>query len=253
MTPSEVLRKLIKLGKLARVPAWRSAVRHHRVAAALEHRQALAGLGLATVIDVGANRGQFSLLARSLFPEAAIHCFEPHPEARNTLTEVFASDTRLQIQSVALSDSAGEVVLHVTRDLDSSSLLRPLAGQSAHFPGTEESGELEVTAARLDDCLDGGVERPALLKLDVQGHELAVLRGAENVLASVDYVYAEVSFDSFYRGQASASEVVCHLMARAFELVGVGNTQRSNTTGRIVQADFLFARSASTEGDLVEG
>jgi hypothetical protein len=71
-----LLRKTIKAARLLRTEIFRYGLRHG-VAASIEHEGALSGLGVRTVVDIGANLGQFSLLAPVLYHGARIYAFEP--------------------------------------------------------------------------------------------------------------------------------------------------------------------------------
>jgi hypothetical protein len=86
------------------------------------------------------------------------------------------------------------------------------------------------------------IQSPALLKIDVQGYELEVLKGCEPLLACFRYVYSECSFVELYQGQALAGDVILYLIDRNFELSGVyGQVEDANR--RPVQADFLFTNT----------
>ena len=113
--------------------------------------------------------------------------------------------------------------------------------QPQEFPGTGDVTTAEVRLARLDDVLTAPIVRPALLKLDVQGYEAAVLRGATRILAKIDEILCECSFVELYEGQPLAAEVVALLHAAGFTLVQVG-TPAYGTSGQPLQADFLFRR-----------
>ena len=83
------------------------------------------------------------------------------------------------------------------------------------------------------------LQRPSLLKLDVQGFELQALQGCQAYLPLIDWVYAECSFVELYEGQALADEVIAWLREQGFVLVGVYNMSYDRE-GRAIQADFLF-------------
>ena len=84
----------------------------------------------------------------------------------------------------------------------------------------------------------------SLLKIDVQGYELEVLRGCENLLDRFAAVYVECSFVELYEGQALAHEVIDWLHAREFYLDRIGLVT-FDTRGVSVQADLLFLRRPS--------
>lgn len=212
------------------------------VAASLESLPALRGVAAATVIDVGANIGQFALLMSALRPNAVIHAFEPYGPSADRLARLFAGDDRLRLHRCAVGDRDGEATLYVSRRPDNSSLL-PIGPEQVRFaPGTETASTQRAPVRTLDAALDGiALSRPILLKLDVQGGELAALRGARRLLASVDYIYVEASFVAFYQGQADAAALLDFLRDEGFALAGLGGVARDRDD-RIVQADFLLTR-----------
>lgn len=235
------LRKLRKLIVLLGRRSWRRALRKG-VAAAVEHRDVPFGHDFATVIDVGAHNGQFALLALELFPRSNVLCVEPLPDALERLRTAVEADGRTTVLEAAAAARAGRRQLHVSRKTDSSSLLPILKSYVDAFPGTEESGILEVEAKTLDSLVAERIRRPCLLKVDAQGGELEVLAGAEAVLAQVDSAYVECSFVEFYRGQALADEVIATFLRRGLRLDGVYSVVR-DVAGRCMQADLLFRRS----------
>lgn len=240
-----VRREAARGAKLARIVSHRGYRRALRqgVAAAVEHEQLHIPIEPRTVLDVGANRGQFALVAAHRWPDARLICFEPLPAAVARLTEVLATTpASAEVRNVALTDTPGEAKLHVSRADDSSSLLPIGFRQPATFPGTDEVGVITVRAARLDDEVDiGQLARPVLLKIDVQGGELHVLRGATAALDHVDAVLVECSFVEFYEGQPLAHELVGFLAGYGLVLTGAG-VPTTDRTGRVVQIDLVFGR-----------
>src|SRR4051794_29918701 len=94
--------RLVKGVRLLRYPTLLRAFAKHRVSASLEH-SALPSKRYATVVDIGAHTGQFSLLARYLYPEATIYAFEPLPEAAAKFREVFAGDPHVRLHEAAIA------------------------------------------------------------------------------------------------------------------------------------------------------
>ena len=183
---SDIIRKLGKFCRLLPRCVWRRGLLHG-VAAAVEHTVALKGLALNTVIDVGANKGQFSLFIRGLFPDAKIFAFEPIPMAANKACRLFRDDPMFLLPTgsapggagLALGESSERAVLHLSRRADSSSLLPITDLQSQLFPRTEEVGTIEIEVVCLAEIIDSAsIKSPSLLKIDVQGSELSVLKGA---------------------------------------------------------------------------
>ena len=234
------LRKLRKLIVLLGRGRWRHAARKG-VAAAIEHRDVPFGHDFATVVDVGAHHGQFALLALEIFPRSRIFCVEPLADAVDRLRATVEPARRVTVLAAAAAAEKGRRHLHISRKTDSSSLLPILKSYVDAFPGTEEARTLEVNTKTLDSMVAERIERPCLLKVDVQGGELEVLHGAEAVLAQVDVAYVECSFVEFYRGQALADEVIATFLHCGFRLDGVYSLVR-DAAGRCLQADLLFRR-----------
>lgn len=239
---SDTFRKLKKSIRLLQDPLFRRALAHG-VGAAIEHQRALSSLPIRTVVDIGANVGQFSLLARSLYPSATIYAFEPQADAARSFAKLFVGDERTILFQSAVGSRGGQAQLHVSRQHDSSSLLPISATMTDIFPGTEEVGVIDIQIARLSSCVSvDKIVPPALLKIDVQGAELEVLSGCEDMLDEFHYILIELSFIELYRGQALCDEVIRYLDQHQFVLAGVHNL-REGENGRTIQADFLFRRA----------
>lgn len=231
-----------KLRWLLAEPQYRRALRY-RVAASIEHERTPLSHDYRSIIDVGANRGQFALLAARRFPNASLTCFEPQARPRRILSHVMADHPRVRLVDHALAASSGTSVLHITHADDSSSLLQTTKLQVDTFPGTHVVDQLPVTTTRLDELsyLDD-LDRPTLLKIDVQGTELEVLTGARRMLDRVDSVLVECSFVELYEGQALADEVISFLHGHGFRLAHMVAPTLADD-GRIVQADMVFERT----------
>ncbi|MFQ5661411.1 MAG: FkbM family methyltransferase [Gammaproteobacteria bacterium] len=235
--------KARKLAGILAVPAWRAALRRHRVAAGVEHARVLSNLGgVQSVVDIGANRGQFGLVARHCFPRALVYSFEPLKAPGATFEKLFSRDGLTRLFPYAVGPETGEREIHISARDDSSSLLPITDRQDKLFPGTAEQGREMIRVVRLNDCLsEDDLSGPALLKLDVQGFELEALQGSEELLGCFQLVYVECSFVELYEGQALADEVIAWLRDRGFKLSGVYN-MAYDLDGRAIQADFLFDR-----------
>lgn len=234
--------RIIKLYECLIDPAFRQVLFIHGVAAASEHRHVLRQ-DLSTVVDIGANRGQFCLAVRRWAPEARLVAFEPLIVPGTVFRKVFKDDSRVTLHQVAIGPEAGEASINVSAADDSSSLL-PISGlQERLFPGTGEMRTETIKVRRLADFVSPEeVVPPALLKLDVQGFELEALRGCEDLLARFAVVYVECSFVELYSGQALAHDVIEWLARHGFILTGLYNIFYDKN-GKAIQGDFLFVHS----------
>ena len=246
---SERLRKARKLLLLARRPRYRRALRHG-VAAAVEHENLPYQCSVRTVVDVGAHKGQFAVFALERFPEASVICVEPLEEPRRLLRLAVDRTDRVRVLAVAASNRTEDRVrMHVSRLDDSSSLQSIGPRQVAAFPGTEEAGHTWVPTARLDALIaPHELLQPALLKIDVQGHEYEALEGSESLLPAFGQVVVEVSFTELYEGQKLAGDVTSLLKDAGFALTGVFDVKLARS-GECLQADFLFEQRDGSEQD----
>lgn len=198
------------------------------------HRDAFADLARACpdarlVIDGGAFTGGASRAFLSLFPRAVVHAFEPTRDLSMRMMQEIDSD-RFEVHQTALGDTVGFTQFHVTPEGFTSSLLDP----GLAF-GYARVIEVPVTT------LDAFGRQPDVLKLDLQGGELAALRGAAKILPGVKAVLCEVNFVARYKGCPLAHEVTAFLYAfglhfhRFYEV----HTDRS---GRWQFADALYVR-----------
>jgi FkbM family methyltransferase len=228
--------RLAKGVRLLRHPTLLRAFAKHGVAASLEH-SALPSKRYATVVDIGAHTGQFSLLARFLYPDAAIHAFEPLPEAAAKFRAVFANDPHVRLHEAAIAPASGVATLYVGGVWDASSLL-PSAGSC--------TDEIQVHAAPLEEFVTGAeIRSKALLKLDVQGFEREALVGCRSLLDRFDDVVAELMLHEAYMGQALPADVIALLRDNGFQLVGIDSLGREG--GRIVRFDGIFSRVPTSQ------
>jgi FkbM family methyltransferase len=237
------LKKITKLINIFQYRAYISALLHFGVAASVEHAKLLSEINsIRTVIDIGANRGQFALAARNAFPNAKIVSFEPLSEPAEIFRKVFQDDPLVTLHEMALGQEIRETVIHVSNADDSSSLFPISPLQNELFHGTSEKEVRRVDVKPLDAVLSkSDIQAPSLLKMDVQGFEKDVLLGCETLLPLFSYVYVECSFVELYVGQSLAHEVISFLDEHGFILSGIYNMSYDGK-GLAVQGDFLFAR-----------
>jgi FkbM family methyltransferase len=194
-----------------------------------------------TIYDIGANIGTWTCLAKSLFPAARVEAFEPlamHFDGFHRWTAPWPGD--IHLHACALGQTEGSATMHVMDFSDASSLLPATASGLSEFkikPAAEQKVQvmpLDVLVAREK------IPWPDLLKLDVQGYELEVLRGAQTCLHRARAVLCEVSFQPFYAGQPLFPEVLVFLETHGFAL----HALRTSTPlgAPLVQTDALFLR-----------
>lgn len=192
------------------------------------------------IYDIGANRGTWTLLARVLCPQADVHAFEPleflHEEFRRNVADV----DRVTLHGAALGAEPCEASMFVHAFADASSFL-PLAPDEASRHRTHLKEMLVLSVNRLDDYLaEHRLPPPDLVKLDVQGYELEILKGAPSALAHARAVITEVSFQEIYAHQPLFGVVAHFLEDAGFHLHAFAHGIAAATP--LGQADVLFIR-----------
>jgi FkbM family methyltransferase len=148
------------------------------------------------VVDVGANHGDFSQAANTLFPEAQVLLVEPLPTLHAELQRRSAErGNRWRLATCALSQARGTATLHVDPAHDS---IGSLAGFSEEYlranPASQASRTFACEVRTLDDlCPEYAIRKIDLLKIDVEGFEFEVLEGGCKMLQSAGALIVEVS------------------------------------------------------------
>jgi FkbM family methyltransferase len=238
-----VLRQLARVCGILAVPAGRRALfgpKPRSVASNLLVNELLSeGVSFRTVIDGGANVGQFARAAATGFPNATIHSFEPAPTTADILRRNLQGLRRVHVHQTALGSSAGEVTFHCNSNPQTSSILPMTSGAGVH-DGIHEIQTLKVPVTTLDRFMESTeLEAPILLKLDLQGYELEALHGATTLLTKCSHVLVESVFEHLYAGEPLFDEIFQYLQTQGFVFVRPLAFLKADS-GRIVQMDALF-------------
>lgn len=175
----------------------------------LVHEAEQSGLGLfppgyvgslKSIVDVGANTGQWSAMALDIVTPQKLIMVEPEPSAFGRLREQFEKNPRVQLHNVAIGEREAIVKLNVTRDTTGASLLPPRE-EMRDVVGSNwtVTSELEVPMTTLDRLLVD-LDEVCLLKIDVQGYENAVIAGAAKTLARTKFLLIELNYMPQYEG-----------------------------------------------------
>ncbi len=226
-----------RLGHLRKTPAENLRSDHID---SLELLELLKERSPQVIYDIGANIGTWTLLAKAIFPNAQIHAFEPLPTHAAHYLSQLSHLPGVHLHEIALGNEQGAKELRVVDFSDASSVL-PLTPQGESQWQVSETDVVSVKIDRLDSfAKSAGIPAPDLIKLDVQGFELEVLKGASEVLRTASAVLTEVSFQEFYRGQCLFEDLVTFLAGHDFRVLALGH---GTALGRpLVQADVLFVK-----------
>jgi FkbM family methyltransferase len=206
------------------------------------HQMALHGVD--TVLDVGANTGQFGTLLRQSKFTGRIHSVEPLTDAYEALATSAAADPAWTVQRAAVSAEPGTLTMNVSGNGVSSSVLPMLERHATAAPSAQYVAQETVPATTVDAIVAEHRLRPetTVLKIDVQGFEQQVLEGASATLAGFRGVRTEMSLVPLYDGQALMPEIMERLAGHGFELWAVEPGFTEPDTRRLLQLDGVFFR-----------
>jgi FkbM family methyltransferase len=191
--------------------------------------------------DIGANAGHWSYVMHQLNPRLEdVVLFEPQAKLVADLHELELPGTVKHVYQCALGDSEG--VLTLAGGTASASLFEIANNQHRYFPGSTNQDSEQVYVRILDEIYEtDGLSFPDIIKLDVQGYELNVLRGARNVLAHARYLVIELSLREFYLGQPPLWELWKFLDQEQYVMVDHGYELRSySAPHELLQFDAIF-------------
>jgi FkbM family methyltransferase len=217
----------------------------HRGVPLAIHRQAvLRRLSQVSVLDVGANEGLYAEAMRTAGFTGSIYSFEPLPDAFSLLAARASVDPRWTAVNAACGEAAGRLEIHRSQNSVSSSILSMKPAHQESAPSSAYVGAaIPCDVITLDDYFGARDQSERFyLKMDVQGFEDRVLRGAKATLSRVDALETEISLTDLYEGQASWHELVGGLLDE-FELADFRPGFRASDY-RLLQADILLLRRA---------
>lgn len=198
------------------------------------------------VFDIGASRGQYGHLLRSVGYHGEIFSFEPTPSDFSVLLKNSASDPRWHVQQLALGDENGHLDLNIFNDTVFNSFMEP--NDYILSLGPKVARKEKVLIARLDDIFSSlmtNINEPRVfLKIDTQGYDQFVLRGANDTLSEVLALQTEVSVHPIYQNVPTYLEAIDHLNSLQFNLTGLFPVSRDEHL-RIVEFDCVMVRSSA--------
>jgi len=195
-----------------------------------------------TLVDVGAAGAPLDVGAVSALCD--VHAIEPREDAPVTDEHRFA---KLYRHNIGLAGVGGRHRLHITSEPTASSLRRPNIAVAKRY---ENNSTFDVVAESEIECMtlaDFAVKNEIahidFIKLDTQGTELEILRGAQGFLDRVSIIRTEVEFVDLYEGQGLFDDIVSELSSRGFRFVDFGEGQRRGPQpGKRIWADATFVR-----------
>ncbi len=187
------------------------------------------------IFDVGANVGDVSIELAQGFPNAQVLAFEPVPHSFKVLQDRAQSYPNLVCHSQAVSASSGRVQMRVP---DNSLLAAVVAREQLN--ADEPVGDIEVDSITIDEfCQQHGIEHIDLMKIDAEGHELAILAGAKNMLKNCSVLVLEFGLDDADQRHCHLSELTSVLSSTSFRLIDI-HDMGVKEDGRFDYANAVF-------------
>lgn len=204
------------------------------MAAVLDNLKRL-GLDPATVVDVGVGYGTEELW--EAFPRARLLMIEPIPDRfGGAALEAVRRREGAELVTAAAGDAPGETRITVHRAPEMSSVL-------GAWTGDRDGDVRSVPVVRVDDAVsERSLPGPYVLKVDVEGAELAVLDGAPEVLASADAVLLEVRLFELVPGAAQLHDVIPYMKERGFAAYDLFGGALRLSDGALAVTNIAFVR-----------
>lgn len=207
-------------------------------------QEALEGVEHPLVLDIGANEGQSAVQILEVRPDAEIHSFEPSPEIYERLRNKIHAPG-FKAHNLALGEANGVGKFHLFPASQTNSFLEPAAGTAQVAPYLNRGFEtIEVPVRRLDDYLQEHqlLRQIDYLKIDAQGFENRVLRGAPVALRRTRYLMIEVNFNQVYKGSCLVDEICYLLYGHGFRLQKTVGYLIGERLDELLSSDFFFVR-----------
>lgn len=200
-------------------------------------------MNIDTIIDIGAHTGESASKFMSMFPIASIYSFEPLRDCFQKLKELSRTSDRFFAYNKAIGSQLGTIQMNRSSFSPSSSILEMNTPHKDAFPFTRDSTAEEVELSTLDfEAKNFPKSANTLVKIDTQGYELEVLRGASNYLHYVNILIIELSFARLYCDQPLFEDVYEYLTNRGFQYKGSWDQLLDPRNGQPLQQDAIFMR-----------
>lgn len=214
---------------------------HHNLE--LHVGQVIKTYNIDTIIDVGANEGQFGQRMRRMAFGGDIYSFEPVKETYERLVQTAAGDSGWKIYNIALGDRTEQTQINVSESSDLSSILDSNEFGRASFEGIKSSRKEAIAVHRLDEFIPqvmGVKGRRILLKIDSQGYDAQVFEGAKGLLPSICGLVSELSLIPIYHGMKHYLEMLDIYQKNGFSVSGIYPVSRNGDNLSLIEIDCVM-------------
>jgi len=212
----------------------------NNIAASIELENLVKDLDFKTVFDIGSNKGQFILLIEKLFKDKIFYSFEPIREILEKQKNFFKNKENFFFYNLGIGEKSEKKKFYITNRRDSSSFLKV----EHRIKGNKDyqiEEEREINIKSLDEIFNQKILlEPILMKIDVQGFELEVLKGSSNILRKIKYIIIEVSNSEIYSKQPLSNEIIEYLNLKNFQVFKKNSITTKIPKSNFLQVDILF-------------
>jgi FkbM family methyltransferase len=189
------------------------------------------------VLDIGGFIGDWTRMCKDVWPESNVCMFEPQPSKKDRLEAICRELPGVSLKTSLLSNTDGEEAIFHLAESGSSTL------DLLSKPGTQN---ITLRTSTLSSVVaNTPFAKPDMIKVDVQGAELKVLDGGQDVLSAAQVVMLEVSLVEEYIGSPLFAEVIAYMAARGFLVHDICTVWRNTVSGSMNEADVIFVRKDS--------
>ena len=242
-----ISKKFSKLIKLLLNASTRKGL-YYNIAASVELEELVKDLEVDTIIDVGSNKGQFILIIDKFFKNTKVLSFEPISELLEIQKNFFVNRKNIRFFNFGVGSINSKIILNITRQKDSSSILE-IEKKDKLGKKFDIIEKRQIDIKKLEDVVNSEkLNGSVLLKLDVQGYELEVLKGAVNILPKIKYIITEVAENQFYKNQVIENVIIKYLNDKNFKIMKFTNIFKIENTNYI-QKDVLLVNKLNIKND----
>lgn len=208
------------------------------------HRRVFAGRHVEAILDCGGHHGRVAREYAAMFPHARVWTFEPTPATFAALKANVAGESRIEPVNAAVGERAGRAEFHLAAHEQANSLLPPEEKRDG-------APTVSVEVVRIDEfCRGKGIERVQIVKLDIEGHELAALRGCGAMIDEqrIDLLYCETRFEGGAAGATTLPQLCEYLEPRGYEVFGLYDLRHGGDL-QLQWCDVVFVSGGAMRGN----
>lgn len=197
-----------------------------------------------TVIDIGANVGEFTAIFAELFPDAQIYAFEPLPDCFEQLAKIAKQyQGRVKAFNIALGTQEGSFEFHRSAWAPASSFREMSDLHKKNYPHSAGSETVKVDVKTLDKVFENiDLKKNIFIKMDVQGFEDEVIKGGLEVIKKAKVLVIECSLQNTYEGEPMFDGIYNLVHSIGFEYAGSLKQSIRKDDQSFLQADCVFIR-----------